>query len=46
MVKKGERMKKIYQNVEVEILLFDMDIVTLSENAKDNVGEDIFGNNN
>lgn len=38
-------MKKIYQNVEVEILLFDMDIVTLSENAKDNVGEDIFGNN-
>lgn len=35
-------MKKIYQNIEIEILLFEADIVTLSENAKDGLGEDIF----
>lgn len=36
-------MKKEYQPLEVQLLLFGADIVTLSDNAKDDVGDDIFG---
>lgn len=36
-------MKKEYQQLEVQLLLFGADIVTLSDNAKDDVGDDIFG---
>ena len=36
-------MKKLYQDLEVQLILFSVaDIVTLSDNAKDDVGEDIF----
>ncbi len=36
-------MKKDYQTVILKIVLFSAeDIVTLSDNAKDNVGDDIF----
>ena len=36
-------MKKIYEKVEVEIILMPAeDIVTLSDNARDDVGNDIF----
>lgn len=36
-------MKKIYENIEFEIILMEKeDIVTLSDNAKDDVGDDIF----
>ena len=37
-------MKKEYQEIAVELLLFGADIVTVSDNAKDDLGEDIFGN--
>ena len=37
-------MKKEYQTVEIELLLFGADIVTLSDNAKDDVDDDIFFN--
>ncbi len=37
-------MKKEYQEVKIEMLLFGADIVTLSENEKDDLGDDIFGN--
>ncbi len=36
-------MKKEYQQLEVQLLLFGADIVTLSDNAKDDLGDDIFG---
>lgn len=36
-------MKKIYENIEFEIILMEKeDIVTLSDNAKDDVENDIF----
>ncbi len=36
-------MKKFYEKVEIEIFLMPTeDIVTLSDNAKDDVGNDIF----
>ena len=36
-------MKKIYEAVSIELtLLSTMDILTLSENAKDDVADDIF----
>ena len=37
-------MKKEYQQLEVQLLLFGADIVTLSDNQKDDVADDIFGN--
>ncbi len=36
-------MKKEYQQLEVQLLLFGADIVTLSDNAKDDLRDDIFG---
>lgn len=36
-------MKKEYQELEIQLLLFGADIVTLSDNAKDDLGDDIFG---
>lgn len=36
-------MKKEYQELEMQLLLFGADIVTLSDNQKDDVGDDIFG---
>ncbi len=36
-------MKKIYEEMKIElIVLLTADIVTLSDNQKDDVGEDIF----
>ena len=36
-------MKKLYQNLEMQVLLFGAeDIVTVSVNQKDDVGVDIF----
>ena len=36
-------MKKIYENIEIEIILMEKeDIVTISDNARDDVGNDIF----
>lgn len=37
-------MKKLYQDLEVQLLLFEGDIVTLSDNQKDDVDDDIFNN--
>lgn len=38
-------MKKLYQELEFNIVLFSAaDIVTLSDNEKDDVGVDIFDN--
>jgi hypothetical protein len=40
-------MKKIYEEVNIEAIAFSAeDIVTLSENQKDDTGNDIFGPNN
>ena len=40
-------MKKIYKNIELEIILMAKeDIVTLSINEKDDVADDIFEKNN
>lgn len=37
-------MKKLYIDFELSVVLFDVaDIVTLSDNAKDDVDVDIFG---
>ena len=37
-------MKKEYQQLEIQLLLLGaQDIVTLSENEKDDLGDDIFG---
>lgn len=36
-------MKKEYQELEMQLLFFGADIVTLSDNQKDDVGDDIFG---
>lgn len=39
-------MKKIYEEVKLELIaLSAMDILTLSDNAKDDVADDIFGKN-
>ena len=35
-------MKKIYERIELDLIFFKEDIVTLSDNAKDDVGDDIF----
>ena len=35
-------MKKNYQELDMELLLFTEDIVTLSDNQKDDVVDDIF----
>lgn len=35
-------MKKIYQELDMQLLLFTEDIVTLSDNQKDDVVDDIF----
>ena len=36
-------MKKIYENIEFEIILMEKeDIVTISDNARDDVENDIF----
>ncbi len=36
-------MKKIYEEMKIELLVFStQDIVTLSDNEKDDVGDDIF----
>ena len=35
-------MKKIYQELDLELLLIAEDIVTLSDNQKDDVVDDIF----
>ncbi len=37
-------MKKIYENIELEVIFFKEDIVTLSLNEKDDVGDDPFEN--
>jgi len=40
-------MKKIYENIELEIILMGKeDIVTMSLNQKDDVADDIFAPNN
>ncbi len=40
-------MKKIYENIEIAIILMSAtDIVTLSINQKDDVADDIFNPNN
>ena len=40
-------MKKMYENIEIAIILMPMaDIVTLSVNQKDDVADDIFAPNN
>ena len=39
-------MKKIYEEIKIELLIFSLDIVTLSDNEKDNVADDIFAPNN
>lgn len=40
-------MKKIYEEVKMDsVLLANTDIVTLSENQKDDVADDIFAPNN
>ena len=37
-------MRKVYQDLEASVYLFSAeDIVTLSDNAKDDVADDIFG---
>lgn len=39
-------MKKIYEDVKMELLVLSLDIVTLSDNAKDDVADDIFAPKN
>ena len=39
-------MKKIYEDVKMELLVLSLDIVTLSDNQKDDVVDDIFAPNN
>ena len=39
-------MKKIYEEIKIELFIFSLDIVTLSDNEKDNVADDIFAPNN
>ena len=39
-------MKKIYEDVKMELLVLSLDIATLSDNQKDNVADDIFAPNN
>ena len=38
-------MKKIYEEMKIELLVLSADIVTLSDNAKDDVVDDIFSPN-
>ena len=35
-------MKKIYEKIEVELIYLTEDIVTTSDNEKDDIGDDIF----
>ena len=35
-------MKKIYENIELEVIFFKEDIVTLSDNSKDDFESDPF----
>ena len=35
-------MKKFYEEIKIELLVLLADIVTLSDNEKDDVGDDIF----
>ena len=37
-------MRKEYQELEIQLLFFGADIITLSDNEKDDVEDDIFGN--
>lgn len=39
-------MKKIYEEIKMELLVLSLDIVTLSDNQKDDVADDIFAPNN
>ncbi len=39
-------MKNLYEEMQIEIIALSTDIVTFSENAKDDVVDDIFGTNN
>lgn len=39
-------MKKIYEEMKIELLVLSADIVTLSDNQKDDVADDIFSPNN
>lgn len=39
-------MKKIYEDVNMELLVLSLDIVTLSDNQKDDVADDIFAPKN
>ena len=40
-------MKKIYEEIKFELSIFsEMDVLTESENAKDDVADDIFAPNN
>lgn len=36
-------MKKIYEEIKIELFVLSLDIVTLSDNEKDAVADDIFG---
>jgi hypothetical protein len=38
-------MKKIYEELKLTLLVFSADIVTLSDNQKDDVADDIFDPN-
>ena len=35
-------MKKIYEGIDLDLIFFKEDIVTLSDNEKDGVGDDPF----
>ena len=39
-------MKKIYEEIKIELFILSLDIVTLSDNEKDDVADDIFAPNN
>ncbi len=40
-------MKKIYEEIKFELIIFStIDVLTESENAKDDVADDIFAPNN
>ena len=40
-------MKKIYEDVKIDcVVLTSMDVITFSENQKDDVADDIFTQNN
>lgn len=39
-------MKKIYEEIKIEWFILSLDIVTLSDNEKDDIADDIFAPNN